>query len=415
MAVAIGVAVTLALAPSFASASRAAKAAAFAVTAAESPSPTQMLGVNTGVLFNSRSYTQAQIDSQLAALAQTGAKVVRSDALWENTEPNPPIGVVHLHRYDWSFDDLIVHSLAAHGLQWFPIIDYTAPWDESVPGQVHSPPLSVSDYAAYAAALAARYGPGGLFWIENPQLTPLPVDTYEIWNEPDNPVFWHHSPDAATYASLYTGARAAITAVQPAARVIVGGLMHPVSFLSAMLAAAPALAGQIDGVAIHPYAATPADVLVGVRNARLAMRSHGLASVPLYVTEFGWTTRQSRARDSAPEQARPGYISSTISTLGHTDCGIAAVLLYAWATPERDPANAQDWFGISPPGAGGSPDTAAFASGLHAAAAPGPTVSLCAPDTVLATRTSRPARRARPARHRPRSPAHRHRKRHKRR
>jgi hypothetical protein len=226
-------------------------------------------------------------------------------------------------------------------------------------------------------------------------------------------VFWHHSPDAATYAGLYTGARAAIAAVQPGARVIVGGLMHPASFLSAMLAAAPALAGQIDGVAIHPYAATPADVLVAVRDARLAMRSDGLASVALYVTEFGWTTHQSRSRDSAPELARPGYISSTISTLGHTDCGIAAVLLYAWATPERDPANAQDWFGISPPGAGGSPDTAAFASGLHAAAAPGPTVSLCAKDSVLATRTSRHTVRARSARHAP-SRAHHHRKRRKR-
>jgi len=283
MAVAIGVAVTLALAPSFASASRAAKAAAFAVTAAESPSPTQMLGVNTGVLFNSRSYTQAQIDSQLAALAQTGAKVVRSDALWENTEPNPPIGVVHLHRYDWSFDDLIVHSLAAHGLQWFPIIDYTAPWDESVPGQVHSPPLSVSDYAAYAAALAARYGPGGLFWIENPQLTPLPVDTYEIWNEPDNPVFWHHSPDAATYASLYTGARAAAVVAESLELAPFGKLLFSsdawgppeLHYLGALLwrrATARVLGAWVaDGDWSHADALRVAE-MVGAGNARRVYR-----------------------------------------------------------------------------------------------------------------------------------------------
>jgi hypothetical protein len=349
------------------------------------------------VLFNSGRYTPTEIDAQLAALAHTGATVVRSDALWEDTEREPPIG--SLHRYDWSFDDLIAGSLAAHGLRWLPIIDYSAPWAKLVPGQNHSPPSSVSDYAAYAAAVAARYGPGGLFWIEHPQLRPLPVDSYEIWNEPDNSAFWYPSANPAAYASLYTSARDAITAVQPVAQVMIGGLTRPAWFLSAMLAGDPALRGEIDGVGIHPYAATSDGVLAGVRNARLAMRSDGLASVPLYVTEFGWTTDRTEQRDWAPENARPSYILRTFSTLGHTDCGVAAVLLYAWATPERDPADAQDWFGISPPRANGGPDTAAFASGVLAAMAPRPTSALCAVEAPLATpRALRHRSRAQPSR-----------------
>lgn len=310
--------------------------------------------------------------------------------------PNPrPIGF--LHRYDWSFDDRIASSLAAYGLQWLPIIDYSAPWARAVGGRIHSPPGSVSDYADYAAEVASRYGPGGLFWLENPQLTPRPVETYEIWNEPDNPVFWYPKPDPAAYATMYASARAAIEAVQPGAQVIVGGLTQPESFLAAMLAADPGLGGQIDGVGIHPYGATPAAVFAGVRNARLAMRADGLASVPLYVTEFGWTTHGRKAGDWAPESARPGYISQTLSTLGHTDCDVAAVLLYSWVTLESDRTNAQDWFGISPPGAGGSPDTAAFASGLSAASAAGPTDPLCsaAPATVHSPRISK--RRRQPA------------------
>ena len=392
---------------------RPANAASFPLPAPPPPGLTEQFGANTGVLFNSGGYTPAQIDSQLAALARTGATVVRSDALWEDTEPQPPIGL--LHRYNWSFDDLIVRSLATHGLRWLPIIDYSAPWAQSVGGQDHSPPSSVSDYAAYAGAVAARYGPDGSFWIENPQLTPFPVETYEIWNEPDNPVFWRPTPDPSAYAILYSSARGAITGAQPGAQVIIGGLMHPGSFLSAMLAADPGLRDQIDGVGIHPYAATPTGVLAGVRTARLAMRSDGLANVPLYVTEFGWTTHRSGAHDWAPEQLRPGYISHTLATLGHTDCGIAGVLLYAWATPERDPGNAQDWFGVSPPGAGASPDSAAFTLGLLAAGAPGPTIPLCAGSAVAGTtRVSRSRPQARASRHSCRSSAHHARKRRKR-
>ena len=41
-------------------------------------------------------------------------------------------------------------------------------------------------------------------------------------------------------------------------------------------------------------------------------------------------------------------------------------------TPERNPADGQDWFGIASPTDPGTatPDTAAFAAGLRAAAAP---------------------------------------------
>jgi len=369
-----------------------------AVASAQASLLADQLGANTGVLFNGRRYTEAEIGQQLTALARTGAKVVRSDALWERTEPEPPIVV--LHRYDWSFDDLVAYSLATHGLRWLPIIDYSARWAESSPGHSHSAPASVSGYGAYAAAVAARYGPGGTFWLENPWLTPVPVETYEIWNEPDNPQFWYPSPDPSFYAYLYRSARAAIVGVQPTAHVIVGGLMHPQPFLSAMVAADPGLQGQIDGVGIHPYGRTPGAVLANVRAARSAMRAAGLGSVPLYITELGWTTSPRRAPAWAPERFRPGYIARTLSALGHTDCNIAQVLLYAWVTPRLNPANADDWYGVAGPGGSGSADTAAFASGLGAASAPRSTSPLCAPRRAVANRKRRRSRSRHSRRHR---------------
>ena len=130
------------------------------------PRRAEVFGINVNRLFNDLTYTQAQIDAQLAAVRATGATVARSDALWEAAEPHAPAG--GRHHYDWSFDDQIAGSLAAHGLTWLPIIDYTAPWAQSVSGQDHSPPRSDADYAAYAGAFAARYGSGGTFWRAHP-------------------------------------------------------------------------------------------------------------------------------------------------------------------------------------------------------------------------------------------------------
>jgi hypothetical protein len=346
-------------------------------TPAPPPPAGEQFGVNVNRLFDDRTYDLAQVDLQLSALAATGATIARSDALWEVTEPTPPVGGAH--RYDWRFDDAIAASLARHGLRWLPILDYSAAWARAHPALLHSPPRSPAEFAAFASAFARRYGAGGTFWQAHPDLSSLPVDVYEVWNEPDNGEFWQPVPNARAYADLYLAARDAIAGVDPSARVIVGGLVHPARFLTAMLRARPQLASRLDGVGVHPYGPNPRVVLARVRNARLALVSLGLPNVPLYLTEFGWTVHPPGSLDFAPEALRPRYISTSIAVLGHTNCGIAAVILYTWVTPETNPSNHEDWFGIHPPQGGSSPDTGAFAAGIRAARAAGAREPVCAP------------------------------------
>jgi hypothetical protein len=340
------------------------------------PAPsTEQFGINVNRLFNDRTYSPQRIDAQLQALRATGATVARSDALWEAAEPTAPAGAVH--HYDWSFDDTIAAALAGHGLQWLPIIDYSAPWAQSIAGVDHSPPTAAGDYAAFAGAFAARYGTGGAFWRAHPNLTAKPVDTYEIWNEPDNPAFWRPMPDAARYADLYASARNAIAAVDPTAAVIVGGLTHVDEFVPAMLAARPDLRGHIDGVGLHPYGANPLVVVGNVVKARRVLSAAGLGAVPLYITEFGWTTDPPGNPNFLPERLRPRYISQTLAALGHLDCGVAATVFYTWVTPERDPHDREDWFGIHGPGGAGTPDSAAFTEGLQRATAAAAPIRVC--------------------------------------
>ncbi len=339
------------------------------------PAPTtQQFGASVNLLFNSGGETPRQIGSALRALRATGATVARSDALWEATEPTAPVNGVH--SYDWTFDDTIATALATTGLRWLPILDYSAPWAQSVAGQDHSPPSSAAAYAAYAGAFAARYGPGGSFWRTHPELATEPVQTYEIWNEPDNAEFWTPTPDPARYADLYLAARRAIDAADPSARVIVGGLTTPTRFVPAMLAARPDLRGHVDGIGIHPYG-LPSIVLAKIRDDRAMLAAQGLASVPMYVTEFGWTTSPPGALDYAEATQRPIYIQQTLAALGHLNCGLASALLYTWYSPQGNPADSQQWYGLVGPGAAPTGASAAFASGVKAARSATSALPLC--------------------------------------
>jgi hypothetical protein len=331
--------------------------------AAPAPSAEEF-GASVNLLFNGQGPPAATIAAQLRGLRATGATVARSDAFWEASEPTAPVR--GHHAFVWTFDDQIATALATAGLRWLPVLDYTAPWAQSIAGQDHSPPRSAADYAAYAEAFAARYGPRGTFWALHPELPRLPVQTFEIWNEPDNGTFWTPRPDAAAYAGLYSAARDAVDAVDPSARVIIGGLTKLSSFLPAMLAAMPSLHGHIDGVGMHPYG-TPSVALARVRTDRAALRRLGLGEVPLYATEFGWTTRNPRALDYVPAAQRPRLILRTLAELDHGRCGVAAAVIYTWYSPERDASDSQQWYGISSLSGAGTADTAALTVGLHGA------------------------------------------------
>ncbi len=340
------------------------------------PAPSQAeFGVNVNGLFNGSRYSAGQITAQLRTLRRTGVTTARTDALWEATEPSPPHN--SRHDYDWTFDDQVAGMLAAHGVRWLPILDYTTGWAQSIQGEDHSPPRKPAQFAAYAGAFANRYGTDGTFWRQHRSLPALPVDTYEIWNEPDNSAFWRPSPDPGAYGTLYRLARNAIIAADPPARVIIGGLSKPDSFLPELLQAHPELSGHIDGVGIHPYAPTPVDVLGRVHSARLTLDSLNLGTVPLYVTEFGWNTRPRGRQNWVAGTKRPNYIASTVSALGHTDCGVYATILYTWITQRRDRTDPEQWYGIDPPGRGKSTDVQALKAGLHGALAPASVLPVC--------------------------------------
>ena len=321
-------------------------AAALALSAAPASAAPAELGVNVNRVFND-AFDANRWNLHLGAVRDTGIRLARADAFWQAVEPNPPEDGVH--DYDFTYLDFIAISLANHELRWQPILDYSALWASSIEGEDHAPPRDPDDYAAYAAAFAKRYGRGGSLWKEfDPKAEP-PVTTYEIWNEPNLGHFWEPAPDPERYMELYVKARAAIKAVDPQALVLVGGLVPGTGFERALYATRPDAAAMIDGVAFHPYARTAEGVIREVRDLRATLEEAGDPDAPIHLTELGWVTNPPDAWIHAPDEQRAQYLQDAVRALAWSDCGIETVIPYTWTTPESNPSDIEDWYGMFHP------------------------------------------------------------------
>jgi hypothetical protein len=299
---------------------------------------------------------------QLTAMSHGGLQLARYDARWNNVEPNAPRR--GSHSYNWGTYDSVVQAMAQQGLRWYPIVGYSTGWSSAVPGDPTAAvaPAHFGDFAAYAAALARRYGRGGTFWASHPALPQLPVTDFEIWNEENSTSFWHPQPSAPEqYADLYMATRAAIKSVDPQATVVVGGLAlgipgvtDEIQFIQRMYAHRPDLRGNVDGVGLHPYQRSLADTYMRLARFRQGLDQVSGGSVPIEITELGWATT------TVPESERATDLAQLAEQLPQSDCNVDRLLPYTWLTKENNPGDPEDWFGIWNHDGSGKPSGIAY-------------------------------------------------------
>src|SRR5204863_67065 len=111
----------------------------------------------------------------------------------------------------WAPLDRITASARARGVSVLGTILYTPPWARPPGTDATTPPSSLSDYISFAKTAAAHFAALG-------------VHAYEIWNEPNNTMFWKPKPDAARYTEMLRGAYAAVKSADPKAFLITGRL-----------------------------------------------------------------------------------------------------------------------------------------------------------------------------------------------
>ncbi|HZS16053.1 MAG TPA: hypothetical protein VFC09_15795 [Candidatus Dormibacteraeota bacterium] len=255
--------------------------------------------------------------------------------------------------------------------------------------------------------MARRYGTGGDFWRANPTLTSLPVQTYEIWNE-ENWGFWQDYPRCEThtvgvdqgparYADMFMDARAAILAADPAAKVMVGGLVgitsevyspsYPVpssvctvqEFLAGMRAHRPDLAA--DAVAIHIYEPTAGAVLAQLVKVRHAIDGLGWAAgIPIDLNENGLAVGVDGS--TATDADRGSLLATVADQALRSNCNVTGYLPYTWLTNEADPTNVESWYGIGNPADPANPHGSALTYGSEVQTLQGTGTTAPDPSTV---------------------------------
>jgi hypothetical protein len=216
-------------------------------------------------------------------------------------------------------------------------------------------------------AVASRYGRGGSFWKDNPDLKELPIHTYEVWNEPNHGAFWCPAPDPAAFAEFLVQSAETVRDVDPEAEIMLGGLapfhesveasagvaakLDVGSFVRGLLDARPDLDQAVDTIGIHTYG-DPTVILNDIAWYRANLDSLGLEDVPMSLNEVGWPTIGSEMTVPVPEETRAAYMEEIVPASVKANCDIVSLAPHTWVTEETDPNDPEEWFGIAAPATG---------------------------------------------------------------
>jgi hypothetical protein len=267
-------------------------------------------------------------DEDAAYMKAGGIETVRWPLPWGGVQPTAKGG------YHWEGFDQVVAVAARHGLTVLPFIYSTPRW---IAGKYTTLPVNNAKarnaWTAFLEAAVRRYGPGGEFWTlhapgvvqyEPAVRTPLPIRTWQIWNEA-NFFYFAFPASPQRYAKLVQISGPAIKAVDPTAKVVLSGLfgapttsgargMPAAKFLE-VLYRTPGIKSDFDGVALHPYA-FDTETLEELVEELHEVTVENNDRVPLYITEMGWGS-QNDFNQVAFEQGIQGQVKQLRAAYGY--------------------------------------------------------------------------------------------------
>ena len=243
--------------------------------------------VETGVVFGARS-GGASVDAP-AKTAELGATWVRLFAQWSVFEPAD-------NRFNEAYVKQFVdtaNQLKREGRKVLAVA-FTAPAWASGSEDHRVPPRNPADFSAFVAEMIARTGGN--------------IDAWEIWNEPDENIFWA-DPSPAAYTKLLTGAAPGIRAADPNAIIVTGGTVgNNHDFVRGIYANGGK--DSFDAVGVHTdtaclvapptffYREPDGDVgrytFAGYREVHQVMADNGDGNKPIWMTELGWESTGDR-------------------------------------------------------------------------------------------------------------------------
>ena len=214
---------------------------------------------------------------------------------WKWVQPDPG-------AFRWGAMDKLIGRLAFNGIRTLPALWGNPDW---VFGGEARPPLdstsSQNAWQNFLKAVVARYGPTGSYWATaykqqyGQNATPLPIQSWQIWNEPNLKKFYVPYPSPQSYARLVRLSHGAIRSRDSKAQVVLAGMpgygdVKAWDFLSTFYSqnSPTPIKNYFDVVSLHPYAADNAHVRLEIQKVREVMVNRADRATPLWLTEFAW-------------------------------------------------------------------------------------------------------------------------------
>ncbi len=342
------------------------------VMIARSGEPKTPHALNTGIAYGDTLVwmSDERLGQALDDAADLGAGWVRADLSWDDIQNDGP------DTYHWQLFDRVLDAAQKRGLRILPVLAYTPAWARVADcGEATCAPADPAAFARFADAAARRYAPRGLH-------------VWEIWNEP-NLGFWKPEPDPMAYARLFTATSSAIRAVDPATKLIMGGLVatgngpgqvSPEEFLTIVLREA---GDAVDAVGYHPYTyphlagdrtlfGTTWDRIGKIRDA---LDTAGHPTMPLWLTETGAPTGGPGAASDGSSglnvthvtEARQAAIAADLIPTAATTPLVDAVFWYSDRDLGTDTSTSENFFGLRRADGTPKPAYEALRSALHRA------------------------------------------------
>ena len=155
--------------------------------------------------WNAHHYTLEKVERAAQLMKEAGVGFVRMDFLWSDLEPE---------KGRWDFDkyDRLLEILSKNNIKILGLLNYNAAWAK---GNWNTPPPK-DFFALYAKTVVHRYKGKVKYW--------------EIWNEPNQDIYWVPQDGLKAYTELLKETYPVIKREDPSAVILIGGLSGNAAF-----------------------------------------------------------------------------------------------------------------------------------------------------------------------------------------
>lgn len=213
------------------------------------------------------------------------------------------------------------------------------------------PPKRNADMAAFTRVLVRRYGPDGTLWKDRPDLPRMPIHSWQIWNEPNVPVYWASGPSPSKYTRLLRVVGKAIEQEDPKAEIVTAGIPQTNTgisfqrFVTGIYRAGGRSA--FDTLGLHAYSSTARGTLGAARLARGLMNRHHDRRGALWITEVGWASGGPRSAFRVGRKGQAQRVRGALLGLAarRRSLRLRGVVYYKWRDSRRL-RDERDFFGL---------------------------------------------------------------------